>query len=154
MSDSATTALAVKRALYDAARTLFDPNVVLVSFGLSTARRDLSEIVAFLEVNTRQEPGPLSTTNRARNEDVDVQVVISVARAGDDDDLAVSDTAYAHLRTLEQHIRKVDPQLGGLALWCFLTSTESFGYTQADQLAQGRLCEIEATFTARVRITG
>ncbi len=152
MNDSATAALAVKRKLYDVARTLFDPNTVLVSFGLSTARRDLTEIVAFLEVNTRQDPASLG--NRSRNEDVDVQVVISVARAGDDDDLAVSDAAYAHLRTLEQYVRKTDPQLGGLALWCFLTSTESFGYTQATQLAQGRLCEIEATFTARVRITG
>ncbi len=66
----------------------------------------------------------------------------------------MSDTAYAHLRTLEQYVRTTDPQLGGLALWCFLTSTESFGYTQAAQLAEGRLCEIEATFTARVRITG
>lgn len=154
MTDTATAALAVKRALYEAARTLFDQNEVLVSFGLSTARRDLTQIVAFLEVTTRQEPGPLSATNRSRNEDVDVQVVISVAKAGSDDDLEVSDIAYGHLRTLAEHVRKVDPQLGGAALWCFLTASESFGYTQADQLAQGRLCEIEATFTARVRITG
>ncbi len=77
MNDSATAALAVKRKLYDVAKTLFDPNTVLVSFGLSTARRDLTEIVAFLEVNTRQETASLG--NRSRNEDVDVQVVISVA---------------------------------------------------------------------------
>lgn len=154
MTDTATAALAVKRALYDAARNLFDPNTVLVSFGLSTARRDLSQIVAFLEVTSRQEEGPLSAVQRSRNEYVDVQVVISVAKAGRDDDLEVSDIAYGHLRTLDQYVRKTDTTLGGAALWCFLTASESFGYTQADQLAQGRLCEIEATFTARVRITG
>lgn len=154
MNDTATAALAVKKRLYEAARGLFDPNVVLVSFGLSTARRDLSEVVAFLEVNTRQTTATMSSNRGSRNEEIDVQVVISVARAGADDDLEVSDTAYGHLRLLERHIRMTDPNLGGLALSCALTSTESFGYTQANQLAQARLCEIEATFTATVRITG
>lgn len=152
MSDSASTALAVKKALYGASQSLFDQDVVLVAFGLSTARQDLNDVVAFLEVNTRQDPASLG--NRSRNEYVDVQVVISVTRAGEDDDLVVSEIAYGYLRTLERHIRVTDPNLGGLALSCALTSTESFGYTQATQLAQGRLCEIEATFTAHVRITG
>lgn len=154
MSDTATAALEVKERLHAAALTLFDPAKVLVSFGLSTARQDLTEIVAFLETRVRQQPGPLSATNRSRDEDIDVQVVISVSRGGTTDDLEVSRIAYGHLRTLEQHVRRTDPTLGGLAHWCFLTEHESYGYTQADQLSQGRLCEIEATFTARVRITG
>ena len=154
MTDTATAALTVKKRLYEAAQTLYDPDEVLVSFGLSTARRDLSQIVAFLEVRVRQQPGPLSASNRSRDEDIDQQVVISVSAAGTDDDLAVSEIAYTHLRALERHIRQTDPTLGGLAHWCFLSEHESYGYTNADQLAQGRLCEIEATFTARVRITG
>jgi len=154
MTDTATSALKVKKALYEVAKTLFDPDQVLVSFGLSTARRDLNEFVSFLEVKVRQEEGPLSATNRARNEYLDLQVVIGVLRAGTDDDLEVTEAAYAHLRALEYYVRQTDPTLGGACMWCFLTAHETYGYTTAENLADGRLCEIEATFTARVRITG
>lgn len=153
MTDTATAAFAVKDAFYTAAQDLFDDDV-LVSFGLSTSRRDLTQIVAFLEVEVTQEPGPLSSSNRSRREDVQLHVVVSVARSGDTDDYEVSRIAYDLLRALDQHTRKTDTTLDGTCEWCFLTAHQSFGYTTADKLAQGRLCEIEATFTARVRITG
>lgn len=153
MSDSATAALKVKKALYAAAQSLYDADKVLVGFGLSTARRDLTEMVTFLEVRVRQQEATLSSKN-SRDEYIDQVVVFSVARAGDDDDLAVSEAAYELLRTFEYYVRHTDPQLGGLAISCALTEHESYGYTNAANLAEGRLCEIEATFTARVRITG
>lgn len=154
MTDTATAALAVKKAFYDAAKTLYDSNVVKVSFGVSTERRDLRQIVAFLEVESAQTEGPLSATNRSRTEDLDLHVVVSVQTTGDTDDLNASTIAYGHLRTLEQHVRKTDTRLGGTCEWCFLVAHQSFGYTSAEKLSQGRLCEIEATFRARVRITG
>lgn len=154
MTDIATAAFAVKDTFYTKARALFDANQVMVSFGISTERRDLNEIVAFLEVRTEQQQGPLSASNRSRDEDIELQVVISVARSGDVDDREVAAIAYGHLRVLEQYVRKTNTTLDNTCMWCFLTSHESFGYTTADRLAQGRLCEIEATFTARVRITG
>lgn len=154
MTDTATAALAVKSAFYQAAKNLYDPNVVQVSFGISTERRDLTQIVAFLEVESAQTEGPLSASNRSRTEDIDLHVVVSVRTAGDTDDLNVSTIAYGLLRTLELHARQTDTRLGGTCEWCFLVAHQSFGYTSAEKLSQGRLCEIEATFRARVRITG
>lgn len=153
MTDTATAALAVKTRFYENAQTLFDDDVA-VMFGLSVENRDRNQAVAFLDIEARQEPGPLSATNRSRNEDLDLTVVISVASAGDVDDRAVNETAYGLLRTLEQYVRKTNTTLDGTCMWCFLSSHKSYGYTPVDQLAQGRLLEIEATFTARVRITG
>ncbi len=154
MTDTATAALAVKTRFYENAKLLFDPTVVNVMFGISVEGRDLNQAIAFLDVKSRQEPGPLSASNRSRNEDLDLTVVISVASAGDVDDRAVNETGYGLLRTLELYVRQTNTTLDGTCMWCFLTAHESFGYTPAEQLAQGRLLEIEATFTARVRITG
>lgn len=154
MTDTATAALAVKTSFYENAKTLFDPTTVNVMFGISVENRDLNQAVAFLDIESRQEPGPMSATNRSRNEDLDLTVVISVASAGDVDDQAVNNAAYSILRTLELYVRQENTTLDGTCMWCFLTAHKSFGYTPTEQLAQGRLIEIEATFTARVRITG
>lgn len=154
MTDTATAALKVKKALKAGADSIFDSNVVLVAHGFPTARRDLSQIVAFLDLEVEQTPGPMSSTNRSRDENVTVSAVISVSLAEGDDDEAVEDIAWGLLRQLENYARQTDTTLGGACMWCFLSSARSFGYTNAEQLARGRLCEIEATFTARVRITG
>ena len=152
-TDIATAALKVKEALVAAATAVVDPTIVLVAQGIPTTGTDKTQIVAFLGINTTQAPATLST-NRSRDEDISVDGIVSVQMAGYDDDKAVEDAAWGILRTIEQRVRKTDPTLGGIALWCFLTASQSFGYTTADKLAQGRLCEIEFTFTARVRITG
>lgn len=154
MSDTATAGLAVKTRFYENAKTLVDPALVNVMFGISVENRDRNQAIAFLDIESRQEAGPLSATNRSRNEDLDLTVVISVASAGDVDDKPVHDTAFGLLRALEQYVRKTNTTLDGTCLWCFLASYRTYGYTPTDQLAQGRLLEIEATFTARVRITG
>lgn len=154
MTDTATAAFNVKRALYQAAQQLYDDTIVNVAFGATVEDRDRLEMVTFLELTANQEQGPLSSSNRSRDEDVEVVVVFSVFRAGDPDDLGVSEQAYANLRTLEQYVRKTNTTLDGACMWCFLASHNSYGYTDQDLLNQGRLIEIEATFRARVRITG
>ena len=154
MTDTATAALAAKTRFYENAKTLFDLTVVNVMFGISVENRDRNQAIAFLDIRSRQEPGPLSASNRSRNEDLDLTVVISVASAGDVDDKPVHDTAFGLLRQLEQYVRKTNTTLDGTCMWCFLTSYDTYGYTPTQDLAQGRLLEIEATFTARIRITG
>ena len=154
MTDTATAGLAVKTRFYENAKTLFDLTVVNVMFGISVENRDRNQAIAFLDIRSRQEAGPLSASNRSRNEDLDLTVVINVASAGDVDDKPVHDTAFGLLRALEQYVRKTNTTLDGTCMWCFLASYRTYGYTPTDQLAQGRLLEIEATFTARVRITG
>lgn len=161
-TDTATAALTVKEGLIAAATAIFDPTVVLVAQGFPTAYMDHTQVVAFMGIDTKQVQGPMST-NRSRDEDVSVDGVVSVYIAqtivgGADDDKAVEDAAWGLLRTLDAAVRRPapygDPTLGGVAQWCFLTSAKSFGYTAASDLSQGRLCEIDFTFTARVRITG
>ena len=154
MTDTATAGLAVKTRFYENAKTLFDLTVVNVMFGISVENRDRNQAIAFLDIRSRQEAGPLSASNRSRNEDLDLTVVINVASAGDVDDKPVHDTAFGLLRALEQYVRKTNTTLDGTCMWCFLASYRTYGYTPTDKLAQGRLLEIEATFTARVRITG
>lgn len=152
-SDTATAALAVKEALVANARAVTNGDTDLVAQGYPTTGLDKTRIVSFMGIDVQQSPATLST-NRSRDEDINVEGIVSVFIAGGDDDKAVEDAAWGLLRTIEQQVRRTDPTLGGIALWCFLTSARSFGYTAADKLAQGRLCEIEFTFTARVRITG
>lgn len=153
VNDTATAAHAIKLALYRAAQNLFDLDVVNVSFGHPGERRDLLDIVAFTELRTEQAPGP-NGTNRARDEDVYVTVMISCFRAGEaEDDLVPSGAAYEILRTLETHVRVTDTTLDGTCMWCFCSSSNSGGVTDKTLLARGRLIQIEAEFRARVRIT-
>lgn len=153
MTDTSTAGLAVKTRFYENAKTLFDPADVSVMFGISVENRDRNQAIAFLDIKSRQEPGPLSASNRSRNEDLDLTVVISVASAGDIDDKPVHDTAFGLLRQLEYYVRKTNTTLDGTCMWCFLTGYQTYDYTPANKLAQGRLLEIEATFTAKIRIT-
>ena len=153
MTDTATAGLAVKTRFYENAKNLFAPDVVSVMFGISVENRDRNQAVAFLDVKSRQETGPLSASNRSRDEALDLTVVISVASAGDVDDKPVHDAAFGLLRDLEYYVRQTNTTLDGTCRECFLTGYETFGYTPVKNLAQGRLLEIEATFTAKVRIT-
>lgn len=157
VTDTATAAHELKMAFYRAAQepTLFDQDAIRVSFGHPGDRRDIRDILAFTDLRTEQAPGPISSTNRSRDEDVYIGVMISVFRAGEqDDDLVPSQAAFGYLRSLETYVRKTDTTLGGRCLWCFLDNTNSGGVTDKALLTRGRLIQIEAEFRARVRITG
>jgi hypothetical protein len=154
VNNTATAAHELKLAMWNATKDLFDASVVNASFGHPGDRRDLLDIVAWTDVRTEQEPGPLSSNRRSRDEYVYLTVMISCFRAGEaDDDLVPSAAAYDILRTIEEHVRAVDPTLGGRCYWCFCDSSTSGGVTDKALLARGRLIQIEAEFKARVRIT-
>lgn len=153
-TDTATAAHRVKVRQYEAAKQLYDLDVVHVSFGYPGGGRDKQDFVAFMEVRTEQLDATM-TPQRTKDEDVIVTVIFSCARAGEDeDDLAPSVAAYDLLRTLERHLRMVDTTLGGACRWTRLDNTQSGGATDKQLLQQGRLIQIEAEFRSRVRITG
>lgn len=154
-SDIATAAHEVKNRLYLAAQTLFASEGNLwVSYGWPVGGRDRPDAMSFMEVRTQQEPATLGT-NRSRDEDIWVSVLVESFRAGQDvDDQAPTAAALGYVRTLERHIRTTDPTLGGLAHWCFLDQVQTAAATDPDLVAQGRLVVADVDFKARVRITG
>ncbi|MDM4761886.1 hypothetical protein QT381_02565 [Galbitalea sp. SE-J8] len=140
-----------KRAFVEGATVLFADEPVKVAFGHPGIEQP-DEIVAFTKVASEQEPATLST-NRSRDETLTQTVVISVWREGGaDQEQAASDRAYELLGALEEWARMTRTNVGGV-LWCALTSHTSDGETSPQVLAAGRLVEVEATFTARARIT-
>ncbi len=153
VTDVATAQHELKVALYEVAKTIFADDPVRVSFGYPGSGRDHDDLIVFTELETGQVPGPLGT-NRARDEDIDVTVEISSFRAGfAEDDLVPAAAVTDYLRRLEQYVRVTDTTLGGRCQRCFVTRTVSGGIADPAVLAQGRLILLEATFTARVRIT-
>lgn len=154
-SDIATAAHEVKNRLFLAARTLFETDTDLwVSYGWPVAGRDRPDAMSFMEIRTQQEPATLGT-NRSRDEDIWVSVLVECFRAGEEeDDQAPTAAVFGYVRRLEQHIRTSDPTLGGLAHWCFLDQVQTAAATDPDLVAQGRLVVADVDFKARVRITG
>lgn len=155
MTDFATAVHEVKNRLFLAAQDLFvsDENL-WVSYGWPVGGRDRDDLMAFMEVRTQQESATLST-NRSRDEDIWVTVLVQSFRAGEEDDDQVPTAAgIDYVRRLERHIRMTDPTLGGLAHWCMLDQLQSAAATDPDFVAQGRLVVIDCEFKARVRITG
>lgn len=154
MTMSSTAAYALKNAFYAAMQTLFEADDAYVSFGQPSAGREENDILAVTGLRSDQTSGPISATNRARNENVYVDVVISCWRAGEaDDDKVPTDAVYDYLSRLEQYVRVTDTTLGGNCQWCFLESHTSTGTADRATLATGRLVEATATFNAFVRIT-
>ena len=154
---SATAAQAFKAALVAAMQTLVvdrDPQV-LVSFGHpGQDMANWADLVAFTDTDSEQETATMGT-NRSRNETLTQTVQISCYRPGGADQESVaSAAAYGLLELLEHHVRVTDTTLGSLVLWCFLTSHRCTGETAPDLLMDGRTIDIEATLTARARVTG
>lgn len=150
---TATAALAVSNALRSAAVTVFaDPSVV-VCVG-TPGGQFADDVVSFQDIGSTQDPATLSP-QRSRNENLTVKVVFSIYRKGNGaSDAAVQARAYTLLGLLETFCRKTDPTLGGLCNWCFLSSTSGVPETDPMIVAEGRLFELSATFSAFVRITG
>lgn len=142
-----------KVALVQAARDSIADPTVKVCFG-HPGQDQPDDIVAVMRVSTSQEPGPISSVNRARDITLTADVMISVARGGGQEmEQVCAARAHELLTALEEHVRVVDTNLDGTVLWCFCSGTESDGSTDPQVLADGRLIEVTATFTARGRIT-
>jgi len=152
MSDVASAAYAVKNALYEAAKTLFAGDDIVVSFGLPSdfGSPDQVFVGAF---RSEQEPGPMGG-RRSRNENVYVTVEFDFTRAGEaEDDKVVTDAAMDAVRRLEEYVRVTDATLGGVCEWCFLESIDSEGLTPLQVVAAMRQSSISVVFHAFVRVT-
>lgn len=145
-----TRAGAVRQEFYDLAVSLLSDEDVQVVLGVpGTAQWD--DIVSIEDTSMEQDVATLGPS-RQREETIRQTVIISVYRAGgEDQEKVVTDRAYEILGTIENYLRKTDPTLGGIVLWCFLTSVE-FASTDANTATGGRIAGIAAVFTARARI--
>jgi hypothetical protein len=156
--DIATAAHAFKVAFKTAARTALDAGAAtytdaVVVFGRPTSFLD-SSIVALTKLSTGQEGGPMSGTNRARDETIALEVIISCFEAGGEEaEVVASARAYGIVRVIERHVRFTDTTVGDTVRQCALTQTESDGMTGANVVKHGRNIFLTATFEALVRIT-
>ena len=155
-TSSVTAAQAYKAALVDAMTALVAGAEVLVTFGHPGVDVvNWKDVVSFADTTSAQATATMSASNRSREETLTQKVWVSCERGGEQDQERVaSDAAYALLGLLERHVRVTDTTLGGVVRDCFLTSHTSSGETDPAFLAHGRLIEIEAEFTAHVRVTG
>lgn len=154
-TSSATAAREYKAAFLAAVQSVVDTDTVLVTFGHPGSQMEnWPDAISLADVDAQQAPGPIST-NRSRNEDLTLTVWISCWRkGGPEQEEVASDAAYELLEAIDHQVRVTDTTLGDTVWWCFLTAHKSAGVTPDALLDSGRTIEIEATFTARVRITG
>ena len=154
-TSSVTAAQQFKAALMDAMVTLVTGQEVLVSFGHPGDEvGNWDDQVSFADIEVTQEFGPMGT-NRSRDETLRQTVWVSSFReGGTDQERVAAARAYELLGLLERYVRFTDTTLGGVVRQCFLTSHTSQGFTDPGMTLAGREVDIEAVFTAEVRITG
>lgn len=98
------------------------------------------------------------TSNRSREEILSLEIVVSCWRGSGQE--AADDAAYDLLELIDRYCRVTDPTLVGagapvgLIREVALTSQEEDGFTKAEWRQSGRGTEINATFTAKARISG
>lgn len=153
MTNTATVAAQFKDAMYRIATDLFEEDSdVRVNYGHPGTTDPSDDMIYLLDVGTQQDPATVGM-GRSRNERLTLDVMVSSFVAGVDDDQQPTQRAYDLLGLIENHCRTVDPQLGGLVLWCFLTATSSKGATAPESLPNGRIIYCLAQFSALARIS-
>lgn len=159
MSGYGTTsrAAAFKAAFYNHARTvLFAPGEAINEAGqvetfFGRPVQFPPDIVAFGAVRSTQEHATMGT-NRSREEQLELDITISVQRGGRDDDQYVSDRAYEILGILEEYARVTDTTIGDTVIECALVRHTSEGATTPEVRKHGPCVDINATFAARARV--
>ena len=153
-----TAAFDLKQALYTAvplAVPAAAAGTVQVGYGYPTNLRDDSVLI--MGVQTVQE---WRTSNRSREETLEVEVVVSAWRVSAQAQLDADEAAYGYLELLDRYCRLTDPTLvgagapTGLIREISCTATEADGFTDKEWRQSGRGCEIRAAFTAHARISG
>ena len=99
------------------------------------------------------------STNRGREETVLIHVEVGCARQGDHRQQIVALTAAATiLGQLERYVRGGagfgDTTMGGVVRECFLITAVTESLPMIEEIADGRQTVINATFSAKVRVTG
>lgn len=142
-----------KAGMVSAALTVYDKTTTYVTSG-EPSQDVLAELVSIGTVTIAQTPATIGD-NRGREETLTCEVMLSVFRGGDDDQQTTADTRVGDLLALlEQQVHYTDTTLGGVVRECFLTSaTLDSGPGAMGDNRRGRLAVINATFTAKARIT-
>lgn len=154
-TSSATAAHAFKAAFVAAIQALYAANdEVLVTFGHPGPQViNYNDAISFTSLSVEQDPATMS--NRSREEVLTLMVTCSARRYGGFEvESAASDAAYGMLEAIERYARVTDTTIGGTVRHCFMRSHVSEGMTMNDEMGSSRVIEVEATFEARVRITG
>lgn len=158
MSSAVTVGSAFKKAVHAACVALFAADEsVLVSFGASGQRGVMfDDVIGVADLQVSQSVGPMSSTNRSREETLTLTVWVSAFMPGDADDLeeAVSDRAFELLGMIEHYVRQTDTTLGGVVRDCALTEYDVTGFLDSLRRVPGRTVDIEATLTAHARVSG
>ena len=147
---------ALKVALRDLLRVLFPD--ARVSYGPPQSLDDV--MAAVTSASVRHERPTAGGPTRSREEIADIEVVLSVAVAGDgeswdDAQQAATEAAYAMLDVLESHFRdRTAATLGGACRDALVRTHKLAEYTATDPdgYVTGRVGEITATVTCRTRI--
>ena len=151
MTQLMTAGPAFKKSFFDGITALHAANAVQVSYG-HPGMHQAAEMIAFLELSGTAEVATISS-RRQMDETLELTVTVSVWYGGGDSDLDAATRAYELLAGVENYARVTDTTVGGTVRHCFMTSHTSPGQTPAEFLADGRLMEVSAVFTARARIT-
>lgn len=132
----------------------FEGEPVLVAYGHPGTERP-DDIVMFTGVRAAQSFATFGT-NRSRDELIELDVIISVARGGGAEAEEVCGArAHALLEALDYYVRITNTTLGISKVWqTVLDRYETEGWTVENQQFQGRNIAILATFVASARITG
>ncbi|MBW4033029.1 MAG: hypothetical protein HIU88_10235 [Acidobacteria bacterium] len=144
---------AYKAGLYNAAKAVYDPTTTYVCSG-DPSQDILAELVSLGTVEIGQVPATLGS-NRGREETLTADVHFRVFTGGGDDQQPTADARVGVLLTmLEQQVHYTDTSLGGAVRECFLTSARlDSGVDDLGNNTRGRVAVINATFTARARIS-
>lgn len=162
----ATAGPAVKKRAYQLAPTAISSRTgTLITFGHPGAER-ADDMLYFGDWRVVQEPGPLSRSNRARDEAIEFDVVASSYRGGGwEAEIAAADASQVIIQDFEYYVRQTNTELAttpgagdGVARYCFMVRAESSSFTvvsdEDPRIAVGRNVSITATFAAVVRIEG
>jgi hypothetical protein len=142
-----------KAKLVQISTTAINDVNVLVCYG-HPGKFQPDDIVSWGRVTATITQGPLSASNRARDITLVASVKVSIKRGGGPEmEQVAADRAYYLLNAIEEYVRATDTTLGGLVWWCFCTGHDADGATAPENLAEGRIIEIDAEFTAQGRIT-
>jgi hypothetical protein len=155
-SDIATVSYAFKKALFDAATTLFEdtaPEFEVVWGALGT--RVPEQYVQILGVDVGQEPATMSS-NRSREETLRIETQWYCTIRGEVDAAREAEEyVFARIRELERHVRMVDTSLGGVVRECSLAAAVvDSTRIQNQNTSVGRLGVALVIFEAKARVTG
>lgn len=145
-----------KNGIYQTARKVLDEKTTYVCMGDPSTLAVL-EVVSVGDITAGQVPATAGT-NRARDETLTCEVVVSVSQGGlDDAQLIVDERAWEIAAQLEQAVHyaagSVDGTLlGGVVRECFVTSVEQIDLKATIDNAEGRNCTLTVTFTGKARI--